>query len=86
MRIRTDGDYAHREDTIERIAAFYDRNKTYSMLRAADDLPAIVDAIKEILQRDDLTPRQKREIADTVSTTSIDVTVDENVDVSLGGE
>jgi len=68
MRIRTDGDFAHREDTIDRVAEFYDRNKTDSVLRAADDVPSLVRSARRVLERDDLTHEQRRELADQLST------------------
>lgn len=68
MRIRTDGEHAHREDTIEDVAEFYGRNKTESVLRAADDVPRLVEAIRSALERDDLTHAQRRELADALST------------------
>lgn len=67
MRIRTDGKYAHREETIAEVAEFYDCNKTKALLLAADQVPSLHHAVEEILGRDDLTPAQKRGIAETVS-------------------
>ena len=72
MRIRTDGKHAHREDTIESVADFYDRNRTESLLRAADDVPQLVRAIQSTLERDDLTHTQRRELADQLSTHHFD--------------
>lgn len=72
MRIRTDGKHAHREDTIESVADFYDRNRTESLLRAADDVPELVRAIRSTLERDDLTHAQRRELADQLSTRHFD--------------
>jgi hypothetical protein len=68
MRIRTDGEHAHRDDTIEKATGFYDRNKTESLLRAADDVPELVRAITRALERDDLTHEQRRELAEQLST------------------
>jgi hypothetical protein len=68
MRIRTDGEHAHRMDTIEDAADFYDRNKTESLLRAVDDVPRLVKAIISALERDDLTHAQRRELAEQLST------------------
>jgi hypothetical protein len=80
MRIRTDGDKAFREDEIHRAAEFYDRNKTDSVVRACRDLPELADAVEEVLDRDDLTQEQRREIAATLSTRYI------NFEVSAGTE
>ena len=68
MRIRTDGDYAYREDVIEQAAEFYDRNKTASVTRACEDVPSLVNGIVEVLERDDLTHNQRKELAETFST------------------
>ncbi|MHB9286790.1 hypothetical protein ACKVMT_07090 [Halobacteriales archaeon Cl-PHB] len=68
MRIRTDGDYAYREDTIENTTEFYGRNKTESLLRAAEDVPELVEAIRRTLERDDFTHAQRRELANQLST------------------
>lgn len=53
---------------VEEATAFYDRNKTESLLRAADDVPDLVDGITEVLQGHDLSYQQRKEIAETLST------------------
>ncbi len=45
MRIRTDGDYAHRMDAIEQAAQFYDQNKTASVINACEDIPRLARAV-----------------------------------------
>lgn len=67
MRIRTDGKYSYREDTIDAIADFYGCNKTKALLLAAEQVPSLHECIEDIFDRDDLTPAQKRGIAQTVS-------------------
>jgi hypothetical protein len=84
MRIRTDGDYAYRDDVIEQCSNFYGRNKTWSLLAAAEDVPQLVDGVREVLNRDDLTPQQKLEIAETFSSKGVTVEIDESVTVELG--
>ena len=71
MRIRTDGDYAYREDAIEGISEFYAANKTKSVVSAAEDLPKLVDAVLDVLEREDLTHSQRQEIVETLSTRHI---------------
>ncbi|ELY42575.1 DUF7692 domain-containing protein [Natronorubrum sulfidifaciens] len=71
MRIRTDGDYAYRRDAIERAADFYDCNRTKAVVSACDDVPHFVRAIQQVLERDDLTLKQRREIAETLSTRAV---------------
>jgi hypothetical protein len=74
MRIRTDGDKAYRKDEIEKAAAFYDRNKTDSVVRACADVPQLVENIEAALEREDLTLEQRRELAATLSTRNIEFT------------
>ncbi|TYL38277.1 hypothetical protein CV102_13275 [Natronococcus pandeyae] len=71
MRIRTDGDYAYRRDAIERAAELYDCNKTKAVVSACDDVPHFVRAARQVLERDDLTLEQRREIAETLSTRAV---------------
>ncbi len=86
MRIRTDGDKAFRADVIERAANFYGVNKTRSVVFACNDVPQLVQACEEILDRDDLTAGQKREIAETLNDTArgVEFVVDETVSVDFG--
>lgn len=72
MRIRTDGKHVHREDTIDEVADFYDRNRTESLMRAADDVPKLIRSIRRVLERDDLSLAQRRELANELSTRHFD--------------
>lgn len=67
MRIREDGKHAHRTDTIEQAAEFWDCNKTSALMKSVNFTLRIDGRIKSILSRDDLTPKQKMEIAAEVS-------------------
>jgi len=67
MRIREDGKHAHRTDTIEQAAEFWGCNKTTALMKSAEFSRRIDERIREVLSRDDLTVRQKREIAETLS-------------------
>jgi hypothetical protein len=67
MRIREDGKHAHRTDTIEQAAKFWDCNKTKALMRSAEFSWRIDERIREILTREDLTTQQKREIAETLA-------------------
>ncbi len=84
MRIRTDGKYEYRLDPINRAADFYDCNKTKAIVSACDDVPLLVAAARQVLERDDLTLEQRREIAETLSTRAVrfemdtEITVDTN--------
>jgi hypothetical protein len=80
MRIRT-SDHPHREDAIEDAAEFYDCNKTTAVVSACEDVPELVRAARQVLERDDLTARQHREIAETLSTRAVSFDVQTDVDV-----
>ncbi|WP_324664168.1 DUF7692 domain-containing protein [Haloarcula sediminis] len=66
MRIREDGKHAHRTDTIEQAAEFWNCNKTKALMRSAEFSWRIDERIRDVLAREDLTARQKREIAETL--------------------
>ena len=84
MRIRTDGKYAHRKDTIERAADHYGCNKSRALLLAAEDVSALHEAIRDILERPDLTTEQRHEIADTLETRGVSIDIVEEINVELG--
>ncbi|WP_049929794.1 DUF7692 domain-containing protein [Halosimplex carlsbadense] len=67
MRIREDGKHAHRSDTIEQAAEFWDCNKTTALMRSADFARRMDGNIQSVLSRGDLTAEQKQEIAETLS-------------------
>jgi len=81
MRIRTDGKYEYRLDPINRAADFYDCNKTKAIVSACDDVPHLVAAARQVLERDDLTLEQRREIAETLSTRVVTFKVDTAISV-----
>jgi len=85
VRIRTDpeADLGHRYEAIEQTADFYGVSKTKAVLFACDDVRQLVDAVETVLSRDDLTHKQKSDIADTFDTRGLNVVVDETVAVSL---
>lgn len=84
MRIRTDGDRSHRKVEIERAAEFWDCNKTTALLKSAEFSRRIGPAIADVLERDDLTLGQKREIAETLSIPgTLELEIKEDVDVSI---
>lgn len=83
MRIRTDGEHAWRETEIEGLAEFYGVNKTSAILRACEDVPALVDALEDVLDRDDLTARQRQEIARRFSRApGVDVELQDEISVT----
>jgi hypothetical protein len=85
VRIRTDDGNEWRYDAIERAAAFYDCNRSDAIAFACDSVPELVHAIQDVLEREDLSHRQRREIADTLSTRAVTFDVPEpETDVERG--
>jgi uncharacterized protein (DUF1778 family) len=83
MRIRTDGKFEHRTDVFDRVADFYGSNRTDAVLAAAEDVPRLVDGARQVLDRDDLTEQQRREIAETLSTPAASFEVVAGVDIEI---
>jgi len=81
VRIRTGDGNEHRYYAIEDAATFYDCNRSDAVARACDAVPAVARAVQEVLERDDLTTRQKREIADTLSTRGLSFDIETRVAV-----
>ncbi|AQL43934.1 hypothetical protein BV210_15030 [Halorientalis sp. IM1011] len=82
MRIREDGKHAHRTETIEQAAEFWECNKTIALVKSADFACRMDERIIKILNREDLTPEQKRSIAQTLTIPSIyEIEYQENVTV-----
>lgn len=66
MRIRTDGKHSHRIETIKQATKFWNCNKTVALMKSAEFACRVDERIREVLSRDDLTLKQKREIAETL--------------------
>lgn len=82
MRIREDGKHAHRTDTIEQAAEFWDCNKTTALMKSAEFSRRIDERIQEVLAREDLTVRQKREVAETLTVPgTYEIEISESVSV-----
>jgi hypothetical protein len=80
MRIREDGKFSWRTSEIEAASDWWGCNKTEALLRSAELVPALDSGIQEVLERDDLTPVQKREIAESLSVAgSYEVDVQEDI-------
>ncbi|MEE6210569.1 hypothetical protein U3A55_10425 [Salarchaeum sp. III] len=87
MRIRTDGDYAHRMDTIEAAAERLGVNKTRAVLLACDSVGQLLDGVEEALEHPDLPPSVQQDIADQLSTRYIEVsTSNPTASVSPGND
>ena len=82
VRIRTDDGNEYRFDAIEAASELYGVNRSDAVARACDDVARLADALVDILERDDLTRRQQREIADQVDrATSFEVDVENSAEV-----
>jgi len=75
MRIRTDGDKSHRQDTIEAAANRLDCNKTRAVLISCDVVGRLLDNVEDALEHKDLPPRVRDELAETISTRSVEIEV-----------
>ncbi|WP_226042871.1 hypothetical protein [Natrinema sp. DC36] len=56
---------------MEDTADFYNCNKTKAVVSACDDIPKFVQVSRQVLEHDDLTLEQRREIAETLSTRAV---------------
>ena len=73
MRIRTDGEYAHREDTIEAAANRLDCNKTHAVLVSCEVAGDLLDGVEDALEHPDLPPSLRDEIAEQISTRRVNI-------------
>ena len=71
MRIRTDGDKAHRADIIDAAANRLGVNKTLAVLISCDVVGDVLDGVEEALENEELSPRVRNELAETISTRRI---------------
>lgn len=82
VRVRCDDGNEHRYRAIERASRFYGVNKSDSVAYACNDIAELAGTLKEILNHDDLTMKQRREIAERLDQTAfLDVGVGHEVSV-----
>jgi len=86
IRIRTGDGNEFRYRAIDEASDFYDCNKSDAAAYACHDIVAVVEAVQDVVARDDLTLQQRREIVATFDQAvhAIDLELDEpdvNVDV-----
>lgn len=81
VRIRTGDGNEYRYDAIEGAADFFECNRSDAVAYACDAVPAVARAVREVLERDDLTTEQKREIAKTLSTRGLSFDIEFDVAV-----
>ena len=86
VRIRTDDGNEWRFDAIQKAARFYDCNRSNAVAFACEDVATIVAAAQRVLERDDLTREQRREIAETLSTRAVQFDIETSVSVTAKGD
>lgn len=87
MRIRTTGEYAHRDDEIQRVADTLECSKTAAVMesiRLVDELlgarPAKRGVLEEALEHDDMTP----ELAEVLSNRLVSLEVRRETSLEIG--
>ena len=81
VRIRTGDGNEWRYDSIQRAADYYDCNRSDAVAYACEDVVEIVRGAAAVLRRDDLTQRQREEIADTLSSRGVEFDVELDIDI-----
>ena len=86
MRINTSGGYAYREDEIKRAMDVLDAgSKTKAVMWSVETASALPRVVRSVMDRDDLTAAQKRELAEEFDRLpGIDVDYREDVTVTSG--
>jgi len=77
MRIRTDGEYAHRKDTIESAASRLNCNKIRAVLVSCEVVSDVLDDVEDALEHLDLSPSLRDDLAEKMRTPRVDITVSE---------
>lgn len=77
MRIRTDGNKSHREQTIQEAADRLNVNKTQAVLVSCDVVGDVLDGVEDALKHPDLPPSLRDELADVISTRRVKIQVSE---------
>lgn len=83
VRIRTGKGNEWRFDAIKRAADYYDCNRSDAVAYASEDLVELVEAARQVLEREDLTLKQRREIAEIFSTRAVVFEVQSNLKVEF---
>ncbi|RQG94073.1 DUF7692 domain-containing protein [Natrarchaeobius chitinivorans] len=68
------------------VAQFYDCNRSNAVAFACEDVSKLVRAVRHVLERDDLTREQRREIAETLSTRAVTFDGETSVTVTRKGD
>lgn len=83
VRIRTGDGNESRFRAIERAAEYYDCNRSDAVGYACNDVVELSRALRTILDRDDLTGEQRREIAETFDRATRGLSVETEVSVDV---
>lgn len=84
VRIRTDDGNEWRYAAITKAARLYDCNKSNAAAFACEDVDQLITNARRVLERDDLTLEQRREIAETLSTRFVTFDVVDEIAVEKG--
>ncbi|WP_276255777.1 DUF7692 domain-containing protein [Halomontanus rarus] len=84
--MRTDDGNEWRYDAIEKAANFYDCNRSNAVAFACEDVDQLVHAARRVLERDDLTRKQRREIAEMLSTQAVTSDLKTSLTVTRKGD
>lgn len=71
VRIRTGEGNKWRFNAIKRAAEYYDCNRSDAVAYASEDVVELVEAARQVLEHEDLTLEQRREIAEIFSTHAV---------------
>lgn len=74
VQIRIEG-HEWRYHGIGRAQNLYDCNRSDAIANACADVARLVEGIEDVLNRDDLTRQQRREIAETLSTSALEFSI-----------
>lgn len=83
VRVRTDDGNEWRYDAIQQAAALYECNRSDAVAYACEDVAQLVDALADILSREDLTLQQRRDIARVLDDTTSDLSIAVNSTVTV---
>jgi hypothetical protein len=81
VRIRTDDGNEWRYDAIQAAADYYDCNRSDAVAYACEDTTGAVEFVLTVLERNDLTVRQRRELVDAANSKLQGVSFELNDDV-----
>lgn len=84
VNIRCGEGNEYRYHAMNDAAELYDCNRSDAVAYACDNITQLVDNIQTILERDDLTTKQKREIAELCSGRGLEFEIEQSTTVETG--